>query len=88
MAETTTSWLKELHSLYTPTPSEFDAAKRHKKSIEARLNSTLGVHRMFEIGSLRHGTGVWQHSDADYLVSLKGSQPLSIWTMLNKVKES
>ncbi|ARU41199.1 hypothetical protein CCB80_08655 [Armatimonadetes bacterium Uphvl-Ar1] len=43
---------------------------------------------MFEIGSLRHGTGVWQHSDADYLVSLKGSQPSSPWTMLNKVKES
>jgi hypothetical protein len=43
---------------------------------------------MFEIGSLRHGTGVWQHSDADYLVSLKGIRPESPWTMLNKVKES
>lgn len=42
---------------------------------------------MFEIGSLRHGTGVWQYSDADYLVSLKGIRPTSPWTMLNKVKE-
>jgi hypothetical protein len=43
---------------------------------------------MFEIGSLRHGTGVWQYSDADFLVSLKGVQPQSSWTMLNKVKAS
>lgn len=43
---------------------------------------------MFEIGSLKHGTGVWQYSDADFLVALKGVQPQSPWTMLNKVKES
>jgi hypothetical protein len=43
---------------------------------------------MFEIGSLRHGTGVWVYSDADFLVSLKGVQPTSPWTMLNRVKES
>ena len=43
---------------------------------------------MFEIGSLRHGTGVWQYSDADYLVSLKGVMPDSSLTMLNKVKET
>ena len=43
---------------------------------------------MLEIGSLRHGTGVWQYSDADYLVSLKGLQPSSQWTMLNRVRDS
>jgi SMODS domain-containing protein len=48
----------------------------------------LGVREMFEIGSLRHGTGVGQYSDADFLVSLKGVQPKSPWTMLNNVKES
>lgn len=41
---------------------------------------------MFEIGSLRHGTGIWTHSDADYLVSLKGTRPESQWTTLNNVK--
>ena len=41
---------------------------------------------MFEIGSLRHGTGIWQFSDADYLVSLKGTRPSSQWTALNNVK--
>jgi len=43
---------------------------------------------MFEIGSLRHGTGVWLHSDADYLVSLSGRRPTSPWTTLTKVKET
>lgn len=85
---TAQSWLDELTSLYTPTSTQFDAAKSHRSSIEARLDTYLGVREMFEIGSLRHGTGVWQYSDADYLVSLKGVQPDSPWTMLNKVKES
>lgn len=88
MAATATSWLEELTSLFTPTVSQFDGAKRHKASIEARLDYVLGVYRMFEIGSLRHGTGVWRYSDADYLVSLKGIQPTSPLTMLTKVKDA
>jgi hypothetical protein len=88
MAATATSWLNDLTSLFTPTASQFDGAKAHKGSIEARLNYVLGVYRMFEIGSLRHGTGVWQYSDADYLVSLKGIQPTSPLTMLTRVKEA
>src|SRR5699024_1786990 len=43
---------------------------------------------MFEIGSLRHGTGIWRHSDADYLASLKGGRPQSSTTMLNKVRDA
>lgn len=88
MAATATSWLNDLASLFTPTASQFDGAKGHKASIEARLDYVLGVHRMFEIGSLRHGTGVWRYSDADYLVSLKGIQPASPLTMLTKVKDA
>ncbi|WP_167536413.1 nucleotidyltransferase [Streptomyces ficellus] len=74
--------------LYTPTASEFDAARRHRGAIEARLDAYLGLREMFEIGSLRHGTGVWQYSDADFLTSLKGIQPGSPWTMLNRVKST
>lgn len=85
---TARGWLKDLTSLYTPTSTEFDAAKSHRASIETRLDAQLGLHEMFEIGSLRHGTGVWLNSDADYLVSLKGVRPNSPWTMLNKVKET
>ncbi|MGW6258530.1 SMODS domain-containing nucleotidyltransferase [Streptomyces sp. NPDC055085] len=88
MPQTAISWLNDLNSLYTPTASEFDAARRHRGAIEKRLDAHLGLREMFEIGSLRHGTGVWDHSDADYLASLKGIQPDSPWTMLNKVKDA
>jgi Second Messenger Oligonucleotide or Dinucleotide Synthetase domain len=88
LAQTATSWLTALTELFTPTPTEFANARAHRASIEARLDYSLGVREMFEIGSLKHGTGVWQCSDADFLVVLKGVQPQSIWTMLNNVKES
>ncbi len=88
MTQTTRAWLSELTSLFTPTPTQFDGARSHRASIENRLDAHLGVYEMFEIGSLRHGTGVWQYSDADYMVSLKGIKPDSPWTMLGKVKET
>lgn len=83
---TARGWLSELTDYYTPSPTQFDYASSHRYAIEARLNAQLGVHQMFEIGSLRHGTGVWYHSDADYLVSLKGERPLGPLTTLEKVK--
>lgn len=88
MSTTASSWLSDLTTFYTPSASQFEGAKSHKDAIETRLDTVLGVYRMFEIGSLRHGTGVWHYSDADYLVSLKGIQPGSPLTMLTKVKEA
>ncbi len=88
MATTANSWLAELNTYFTPSQSDFAAAKSHKDSIESRLDYEFGVYRMFEIGSLRHGTGVWYYSDVDYLVSLKGIKPTSSTTMLEKVKTS
>lgn len=88
MSTSASTWLSDLTNLYTPSASHFAGAKSHKDTIERRLDAVLGVYRMFEIGSLRHGTGVWLHSDADYLVSLKGIQPTSPLTMLTKVKEA
>lgn len=84
---TARQWLDDLTSHFTPSSSQFDGARSHRVAIEVRLDTYLGVNEMFEIGSLRHGTGVWLYSDADYLVSLKGIRPDSPWTMLNKVKE-
>lgn len=84
---TARAWLDDLTDYYTPSSTQFDGARSHRAAIEARLDVQLGVHQMFEIGSLRHGTGVWLYSDADYLVSLKGVRPDSPWTTLNKVKE-
>ena len=43
---------------------------------------------MFETGSLRHGTGVWFYSDADYIVRLKGERPATGTSALTRVKAS
>lgn len=80
------AWLKGLTDDYTPSSSQFDYASSHRNAIETRLNAKLGVHEMFEIGSLRHGTGIKYYSDADYLVSLKGERPELPRTALEKVK--
>lgn len=64
------TWTDDLTRKYTPSSTEFDAARRHRAAIESRLDAFLGILNMFEIGSLRRGTGVWLHSDVDYLVSL------------------
>lgn len=88
MTQNPNTWLDELNMFFTPSSSEFDAAKAHRASIEARLEANLGIYRMLEIGSLRHGTGVWLHSDADYLISLKGTRPESSSSMLDRVRAS
>ncbi|WP_328856627.1 nucleotidyltransferase [Williamsia herbipolensis] len=86
MNQTAEQYLNSVTSLWTPTAGQFDGARSHRSSIETRLDQTFGLREMFETGSLRHGTGVWQYSDADYIVSLKGVMPGSEWTTLNKVK--
>lgn len=82
------TWIDDLTRKYTPSSTQFNAARSHRAAIESRLDAFLGIFGMFEIGSLRHGTGVWLYSDADFLVSLKGSRPTSPWTTLTKVKET
>lgn len=88
MSQTGEQYLAELTNLYTPSPTQFDAARGHRASIESRLDTYLGLHEMFETGSLRHGTGVWQYSDADFIAALKGVRPDSPWTSLNSVKDT
>jgi hypothetical protein len=88
MPETAATWLRDTTNFWTPSSTQFAGARSHRAAIETRLDSELGIFGMFEIGSLRHGTGIWHYSDADYLVSLKGSRPVSPWTTLNKMKAS
>ena len=88
MTQTANQYLADLTAAYTPSTSQFEGAKSHRAAIQARLDVYLGLHEMFETGSLRHGTGVAWYSDADYIASLKGSMPVSEWTALNKVKET
>lgn len=86
MTQTATQYLASLTSTYTPSANQFDGARGHRNSIETRLEATFGLYELFETGSLKHGTGVAGHSDADYVASLKGIRPTSEWTTLNKVK--
>lgn len=88
MATTAAQYLDSITTSYTPTATQFDAARSHRSSIETRIDVYLGLHEMFETGSLRHGTGVRFYSDADYIVSLKGSRPGSEWTALTNVKDT
>lgn len=85
---TANEYLNGRLSYYTPTTGFFDAARSHRSAIEARLEYELGVKEMFETGSLKHGTGVWLYSDADYLVSLKGERPATGTTALARVRTS
>jgi len=85
---TADQYLSSLLTKYTPSSTYFDAARSHRSAIETRLDLDLGLKEMFEIGSLKQGTGVWFYSDADYIVSLKGERPATGATALNKVKAS
>jgi hypothetical protein len=85
---TANEYLNSLLTKYTPSSTYFDAARGHRSAIESRLDLDLGVKEMFEIGSLKQGTGVWFYSDADYVVSLKGERPATGTTALVKVKTS
>ncbi|MFF5146970.1 nucleotidyltransferase [Streptomyces sp. NPDC013157] len=87
MAKTVDQAFSELISNLTPTPTQFTAASKHRQEIESCLNSRLGIFRLFETGSLRHGTGVRNHSDSDFMVSLKGDRPSSD-TALARVKSA
>jgi hypothetical protein len=88
MPQTAAAWLRDLTGTWVPSATQFAGARSHRTSIESRLDYDLGLYRMFEIGSLRHGTGIFHYSDADYLASLKGERPQSPITALNKVKAS
>lgn len=83
MTQTTTAYLNGLLSKYTPAATDFDAARTHRAQVQNCLDNRLGVLEMFETGSLKHGTGVRFWSDADYVVSLKGSIPTPTTALTN-----
>lgn len=85
---TANAYLNDLLAKYTPSSTYFDAARSHRSAVETRLEIDFGVKEMFETGSLKHGTGVWFYSDADYIVCFKGEKPLTGTSALTKVKSS
>lgn len=76
---------KKLLERTIPTPTERNAAVRHRASVESAL-APLNPYRLMETGSFHHGTGVRGHSDVDVLVSLRGPRPSSPETALARVK--
>ena len=85
---TANAYLNDLLEKYTPSSTYFDAARSHRSAIETRLDNDFGVKEMFETGSLKHGTGVWFYSDADYILCLKGERSATGTSALKKVKVS
>ena len=54
----------------TPTSTESEAAKRHRKSIEQCLKTNFGLLRFFRTGSFGNGTSISGYSDVDYFASI------------------
>lgn len=87
MAKTIDQGIEEFVRQMTPSDTERDAATKHRWSIQNRLDDRLGIREMFETGSLRHGTAVRGHCDADYFISLKGNRPADPRSSLTRVRD-
>ncbi len=64
---------KDFLAKLVPTDVESEAAKNHRASIHARLQTSFGLKRFVRIGSFGNGTSVSGYSDVDYLASLSNS---------------
>lgn len=61
---------EEFHARLATSAAETQAAKNHRASIEACLESNLGLLRFFRSGSFGNGTNIRHYSDVDYFASL------------------
>ncbi|MGS2809292.1 SMODS domain-containing nucleotidyltransferase [Nocardia sp. MW-W600-9] len=86
MARTVEQGFTRLLENITPTATERAQATSHRASIESKLDNTFGIHRMFETGSFKHGTGVSVYSDVDFFVSLKSTRPQLGSSILSSVR--
>lgn len=62
--------LRRLAASLQPSEVEVTAARRHFRTIRARLNQSFGLPRIIPIGSHARGTAIRTHSDIDFLVVL------------------
>jgi hypothetical protein len=86
MAKTAAEGFTTFLGWLTPSESEREKASRHRTSIESKLKDKFGLHRMYESGSFRHGTGVSGKSDVDYIASLKSDRPMHGFSALSSVR--
>ena len=66
MAKTLDEGFRLFLSWLTPTSTETQAAKNHRKSINDCLVANLGMTNFFRTGSFGNGTSISGHSDVDY----------------------
>lgn len=88
MASTAEEGFKQFNIKLVPSDSERVKASSHRQTILDKLETKYGVHRMFQSGSFKHGTGISGHSDVDYFVSLKSTRPTLSSSTLNSVRDT
>jgi Second Messenger Oligonucleotide or Dinucleotide Synthetase domain len=73
----------------TPTATETQAARSHRASIKACLESNFGLNRFVPIGSFGNGTSISGYSDVDYLACLPADKLTQSSTYsLKKVRDA
>ncbi len=70
MPRTIEEGFEDFLSSLTPSPTESEAAKRHRASIEASLKANFDLKRFFRTGSFGNGTSISGYSDVDYFASI------------------
>lgn len=66
MARTVEEGFRIFLQRLTPTLTESEAAKRHRRSIKGCLEKNFGMTRFFRTGSFGNGTSISGYSDVDY----------------------
>jgi hypothetical protein len=74
MPRTIDEGFRDFLTKLTPSPTESQAAKNHRASIEACLKNNFGLKRFARIGSFGNGTSISGFSDVDYLACLPTDQ--------------
>ena len=70
MTKTVEEGFQIFYGRLTPTGGESEAAKRHRASIEACLQTNFAITRFFRTGSFGNGTSIRGYSDVDYFASV------------------
>jgi hypothetical protein len=70
MPRTINEGFTDFLSKLTPTSVESEAAKNHRASIKACLESNFGLQHFFRSGSFGNGTSIAGHSDVDYFACI------------------
>ena len=74
MARTISEGFTQFHKRLTPTGTQSEAEKRHRRSIRQCLINNYGLTQFFQSGSFGNGTSINGYSDVDYFAVLPANQ--------------